>query len=152
MILHDPACDGIAYHGWSEFQKASVANMLCGAISEGKTDGHYPGPLGAVLARRFVRELGHRRLVREAQRTDVSYAAYQAERGTIPVNTLAKRVMAKRAPLIICSEAFPEWKRRVQFPTSRLYADWASVAAAGHLPAAPRRVAVIPCAPLQIPV
>lgn len=151
MILHDPACDGIAYHGWSEFQKASVINMLCGTISEGKTDGRYPGPLGALLATRPVRALAQRRLQREARRTDVSYRAFLEERGTIPLNTIAKRVMAKRGPLIICSAGFPEWKRQVQFPKSRLYRSWEEVAAAGHLPEAPRRVAVLPCAPLQIP-
>ncbi|HCL27582.1 MAG TPA: hypothetical protein DIC52_03990 [Candidatus Latescibacteria bacterium] len=151
MILYDPACDGIAYHGWSEFQKASVSNMLCGAISEARTDGRYPAPLGTLLALPFLRELGHRRLRREAQRTDVSFRAYQQEGGTIHTNTVAKRVMAKRAPLVICSQSFPEWKRDVQFPNSVLLRSWEAVAAAGHLPDEARRVVVLPCAPLQIP-
>jgi nickel-dependent lactate racemase len=152
MILYDPACDGIAYHGWSEFQKASVTNMLCGTISEALTDGRYPAPLGALLGRPFLRALAHQRLRREAQRTDVSYRAFLEERGTIHTNTIAKRVMAKRAPLTICSQSFPEWKRAVQFPSSILLRDWAAVADAGYLPDEARRVAVIPCAPLQIPV
>ena len=49
LVLHDPACDGIAYHGWSEFQKASMINMLCGAIGQARTDGCCPGPLGALV-------------------------------------------------------------------------------------------------------
>ncbi|MFP6589657.1 MAG: lactate racemase domain-containing protein [Candidatus Latescibacterota bacterium] len=151
MILYDPACDGIAYHGWSEFQKASVTNMLCGTISEARTDGRYPAPLGALLARPLLRKLGHLRLRREAERTDVSYQAYLNKRGTIHTNTIAKRVMAKRAPLVICSQSFPEWKRVMQFPKSVLLRDWEAVAAAGYLPEEARRVAVIPCAPLQIP-
>jgi len=151
MILYDPACDGIAYHGWSEFQKASVTNMICGTISEARTDGRYPAPLSALLARPLLRRLGHWRLRAEAERTDVSYRAYREERGTIDTNTIAKRVMAKRARLVICSASFPEWKRVVQFPNSVLLPDWEAVAAAGYLPDEPRRVAVIPCAPLQIP-
>lgn len=151
MILVDPACDGIAYHGWSEFQKASVVNMLCGTISEARTKGRYPWLLSALLSRRIFRALGHQRLRRQAVATDVSFRAYQEHTGTIHTNTVAKRVMAKRAPLVICSASFPEWKRAVQFPRSVLLPDWAAVAAAGYLPDEPRRVAVIPCAPLQIP-
>lgn len=152
MILLDPACDGIAYHGWSEFQKASVGNMLCGTISEARTKGRYPPLISALLSNRIFRVLGHRRLRRQASTTDVSFRAYEQRTGTIHTNTIAKRVMAKRAPLVICSASFPEWKRAVQFPSSVLLPDWAAVAAAGYLPAEPRRVAVIPCAPLQIPV
>ncbi|MBT6149064.1 MAG: DUF2088 domain-containing protein, partial [Gemmatimonadetes bacterium] len=152
MILFDPACDGIAYHGWSEFQKASVGNMLCGTISEARTPGRYPALLAALLARPWFRALGHHRLRRQAQRTDVSYRAFEEHRGTIHRNTIAKRVMAKRAPLVICSQSFPEWKRAVQFPESVLLPNWEAVGAAGHLPDEACRVAVIPCAPLQIPV
>ncbi len=152
MILLDPACDGIAYHGWSEFQKASVVNMLCGTISEARTQGRYPAALAALLSQPLFRMLGHRRLRRQAQHTDVSYRAYKQGGGTIHRNTMAKRVMAKQAPLVICSQSFPEWKRAVQFPQAVLLPDWAAVAAAGYVPDAPRRVAVVPCAPLQIPV
>jgi len=152
MILYDPACDGIAYHGWSEFQKASVGNMLCGTISEARTKGHYPALLSALLAQPVFRTLGHMRLSRQAQNTDVSYRAYEENRGSIRTNTIAKRLMAKRVPLVICSQSFPEWKRAVQFPQSVLLPDWAAVAAAGYLPDEVRRVAVVPCAPLQIPV
>jgi hypothetical protein len=98
-----------------------------------------------------MRELARRRLAREAERTDVSYRAFLDEGDPIHRNTLAKRAMAKRAPLIICSAGFPEWKREMQFPNSTLYPDWNAVAAAGHLPDEPRRAVVIPCAPLQIP-
>jgi nickel-dependent lactate racemase len=151
MILVDPACDGIAYHGWSEFQKASVLNMLCGTISEARTEGRYPAVLASLLASRPWRRLGERRLARQAQRTDVSYRAYEEHRGTIPRNTIAKRVMAKRAPLVICSAHFPAWKQQVQFPNADLLPDWEAVAAAGYLPDEAQRVAVLPCAPLQIP-
>ena len=82
----------------------------------------------------------------------MSYRTYLEGGGTIHANTLAKRAMAKRAPFVLCSEAFPEWKQGVQFPSSQLYRDWAALGAAGHLPETPRRVAVLPCAPLQIPV
>lgn len=151
MILVDPACDGIAYHGWSEFQKASVGNMLCGSISEARTEGRYSALLSALLAHPWCRALGHLRLRRQAERTDVSYQAYLDKRGTVHQNTLAKRIMAKRASLVICSQSFPEWKRDVQFPNSVLLPNWEAVAAAGYLPDEPRRVAVVPCAPLQIP-
>ena len=149
LVLHDPACDGIAYHGWSEFQKASLINMLCGAISQARTNGCCRGLAGALLGLAPLRELGHRRLRREADRTDVSYRAYEAGRGTIRRNTAAKRVMARRAPLVLCSEGFPEWKRRVQFPNSRRYGSWDELVA--DLPSEEMRVAVLPCAPLQIP-
>ena len=104
-----------------------------------------------MLARPLLRKLGHLRLRREAERTDVSYQAYLNKRGTIHTNTIAKRVMAKRAPLVICSQSFPEWKRVMQFHKSVLLRDWEAVAAAGYLPEEARRGAVIPCAPLQIP-
>ena len=149
LVLHDPACDGIAYHGWSEFQKASVANMLCGAIGQARTDGCCPRPVGALFGAAPLRELGHRRLRREAERTDVSYRAYEEGRGTIRRNTAAKRVMARRGPLVLCSEGFPEWKQRIQFPKAGLYRSWEALAA--DLPAGGLRVAVLPCAPLQIP-
>ena len=149
LVLHDPACDGIAYHGWSEFQKASMINMLCGAIGQARTDGCCPGPLGALVGSAPLRELGHLRLRREAERTDVSYRAYLEEGGTIRRNTAAKRVMARRAPLVLCSDGFPEWKQRIQFPNADLYRSWEELAA--ELPAGPLRVAVLPCAPLQIP-
>jgi nickel-dependent lactate racemase len=151
MILFDPACDGVAYHGWSEFQKASVGNMLCGTISEARTEGRYPALLSALLAQPWCRALGHLRLRRQAERTDVSYQAYLDKQATVHQNTIAKRIMAKRAHLVICSQSFPEWKREVQFPNSVLLPNWEAVAAAGYLPDAPRRVAVVPCAPLQIP-
>ena len=149
LVLHDPACDGIAYHGWSEFQKASLINMLCGAISEARTDGCCRGLVGTLLGLASLRELGHRRLRREADRTDVSYRAYEEGRGTIRRNTAAKRVMARRAPLLLCSDGFPEWKRRIQFPNSRRYDGWDELVA--DLSAGELRVAVLPCAPLQIP-
>lgn len=149
LVLHDPACDGIAYHGWSEFQKASVANMLCGAIGQARTDGCCPWPVGALFGAAPLRGLGHRRLRREAERTDVSYRAYEEGRGTIRRNTAAKRVMARRGPLVLCSEGFPEWKQRIQFPKAGLYRSWEALAA--DLPAEGLRVAVLPCAPLQIP-
>ena len=149
LVLHDAACDGIAYHGWSEFQKASVLNMLCGAISQARTDGCCPGLVGALFGAAPLRELGHRRLRREADRTDVSYRAYEEGRGTIRRNTAAKRVMARWGSLVLCSENFPEWKRRIQFPKAGLYRSWESLAA--DLPAQGLRVAVLPCAPLQIP-
>lgn len=152
MILVDPACDGIAYHGWSEFQKASVVNMLWGTLSEARTPGRYPPWLSSLLSGARLREWGHRRFSRQARRLDVSYEAYREHRGTIHQHTLAKRVMAKRPPLVICSASFPEWKRAVQFPNSELLPDWDAVAAAGHLPDVPRRVVVLPCAPLQLPV
>jgi hypothetical protein len=120
-------------------------------VSEGRTNGRYPAPLGVLLGLDPVRALAHLRLRRQAQRTDVSYRAYVEERGTIRVNTIAKRVMAKRTPWIICSAGFPTWKQQIQFPASRLYSAWEDIAAAGQLPDAPRRVAVVPCAPLQIP-
>ena len=149
LVLHDPACDGIAYHGWSEFQKASVINMLCGAIGQARTEGCCSGVVGALLGSAPLRELGHLRLRREAERTDVSYRAYVEGRGPIRRNTAAKRVMARRAPLILCSDAFPEWKQRIQFPNSRRYDGWDDLVA--DLPAEKLRVAVLPCAPLQIP-
>ncbi len=150
MILVDPACDGIAYHGWSEFQKANVVNMLCGTISEARTVGRYPAPLAAMLSRRWFQRWASKRFARQVERLDVSYRAFAAGAELLMRNSLAKRVMAKRAPLIICSGGFPESKRDAQFPNSLLYRTWEEVKAAGHLPDAPRRVVVLPCAPLQL--
>ncbi|MEE2658454.1 MAG: lactate racemase domain-containing protein [Candidatus Latescibacterota bacterium] len=150
-IFHNPACDGEAYHGWSEFQKDSVLNMLCGAIGEARTQGRYPGMVSALLSLPFLCALGHRRLCRQAQRTDVSYRAFRARDRRIFQQTLAKRLMAKRTHIVICSEGFPEWKRAIQFPNSQLYSSWEEVGRAGHLPDRPIRVAVLTCAPLQIP-
>ncbi|MED5415493.1 MAG: lactate racemase domain-containing protein [Candidatus Latescibacterota bacterium] len=150
MILVDDACDGIAYHGWSEFQKANVTNMLCGTISEARTAGRYPAPLAALLSRRFFHRWATRRFARQVNHIDVSYQAFEAGKPLLFRNSLAKRVMAKRAPLIICSAEFPEWKRQAQFPNSLLYRSWEEVGTAGHLPDKPLRVAVLPCAPLQL--
>lgn len=152
MILFDPACDGIAYHGWSEFQKANVINMLCGTISEARTVGRYPAPLAAVLSRGGFYRWAMRRFARQVEKIDVSFRAFDVGARLLVRNSIAKRIMAKRAPLVICSEGFPNWKRQVQFPNSRLYRSWEEVRDAGHLPDEPRRVAVLPCAPLQLAV
>ena len=152
MILIDPACDGIAYHGWSEFQKANVVNMLCGTISEARTAGRYSAPLASLLSGRLFHRWATRRFARQVQRLDVSFRAFDAKEPLLFRNSLAKRVMAKRAPMIICSSGFPEWKRQAQFPKSLLFQTWEEVVAAGHVPDAPRRVVVLPCAPLQLAV
>jgi hypothetical protein len=152
MILIDPACDGIAYHGWSEFQKANVVNMLCGTISEARTAGRYSALLAFLLSGRLLHRWATRRFARQVQRLDVSFRAFDTKAPLLFRNSLAKRIMAKRAPMIICSSGFPEWKRQAQFPKSLLFQTWEDVVAAGHVPDAPRRVVVLPCAPLQLAV
>ena len=107
-------------------------------------------PLAALLSRRFFHRWATRRFARQVNHIDVSYQAFEARKPLLFRNSLAKRVMAKRAPLIISSAEFPEWKRQAQFPNSLLYRSWEEVGTAGHLPDKPLRVAVLPCAPLQL--
>ena len=133
-ILLDPACDGIAYHGWNEFKRASLGNLLW-----------------AGGGRRAPRGLGNRHFRAGLCERPTSSERFAAEDDVFFANSIAKRLTADRAPLWICSERFPEYKRRQQFPNGRLFATWDEILASGLLGTGPRRLTVLPCAPLQLP-
>jgi hypothetical protein len=150
-ILFDPASDGLAYHGWSEFQKASLVNLLWGTIGMLSSHRKCPEKLRNRLSSSSrLRAAGNHHFRRAIRRTDASYSCFAAQSGTFYQNTVAKRLMADRSSLWICSEAYPDHKRFQQFPRSRSIQDWESLRRADLLGRTACRITVFPCAPLQL--
>ena len=147
-ILIDPACDGAAYHGWNEFKRASLVNLVLSGLGRLTSGGDEAGGKASFWSPK-LRAAANRRFRAELDRRSTDYGRFLEEGPPFTDNTPAKRVSANRIPLWICSDAFPEYKRIQQFPKGRLFADWQAVLQS--LGQGPRRVTVFPCTPLQLP-
>jgi len=152
IIMLNAASDGISYHGWGDFRKLSLCNLLWGSLGRLSHQKKVPSPFRRAISSSTMRTLGLRYLRGELNRFATDYKEFAARQQAFSRNSLAKRVTAKRFPLWICSEGYPEEKRAHNFPKSILYPDWNLLCQSTLFRQRDVNITVFPCAPLQIPV
>ncbi len=151
-ILFNAASAGFTYHGWSNFQRASILRLLWGSTGLLASRRRCPEFIGRVLRSPAIRAAGNWHFRRLIAKTIPGYHWSSVQAQAHPRGGLAAKIMADKPPITVCSAAYPRTKVKQHFPRGVLFSSWEEVRKSDLFREPEGRLTFFPCAPLQLPL